>query len=93
MVVVVTKLSITVIGSMSRGTRDVTIPAPQKKACMYFISNDASYLSQNGGCHLFSCAYHGEMNHGSVHAHTQATYSHAPDGQRVWQGHPHRASG
>ena len=60
MVDVVMMLSRVVLGSMSRGTSDVTIPAPQKNECMYLVTRLLSCFSQYGGCHAFWPAYQGE---------------------------------
>ena len=53
MIELVTINSTTVTGLTWRSPSEVITPAPQKKACMYFMVTLASFLSQWGGCHSF----------------------------------------
>eukprot|EP00966_Prymnesium_polylepis_P280193 6473814-Prymnesium_polylepis.2 len=49
------------MGSISRGTIDVTMPAPQKKEWKYLSSKPSWFCSHRGGCHEFGLAYQGDF--------------------------------
>ena len=79
---VVVTASMGVTGSMSRGTIEVTIPAPQKKACEYLVARSGSCLSHLGGCHVFSPAYHGEWGRSCLISRSEMSHQRQPN---QWQ--------
>ena len=79
---VVMMASSAVTGSMSRGTIDVTIPAPQKNECQYLGLNSGAFFSHGGGCQVFSPAYHAESQSCSDISRSEISHQRQPN---QWQ--------